>query len=340
MDLTKNLYFKNDVKWALFDSLINKNEDQTIFWLGEYYESGYKNETWQIIYVFYSCYYAKYYPNIKKNIDREYKKWLNNQDVKYLLKIIFYIFKLKNKDDEFYKLFMCKLVKKKKITDKTDKKTIKELESRTNIKMSKKHKDFIKNLTEKHIQNIWIHILLLDFEKCHKITKAYFEMSDKKIEDVIYPEVSYPKVQLFLEIYININEIKRKKKLIIVKKEAIEKYYLYNSNKKGTKTIDILKEKRVFQIPDGIMQFDCFRKKFTQEEMRIMYLEDWLYYCRNTPYWKEIFEKYKIIFDTNKEPIFENENIEDEFYKKYYLDPDEQPNYIHEKSNFTLKIKN
>lgn len=335
MDLTKNLYFKNDVKWALFDSLINKNEDQTIFWLGEYYESGYKNETWRIIYVFYSCYYAKYYPNVKKNIDNEYKKWLNKQDVKYLLKIVFHIFKLKNKDDEFYNLFMCKMIKKKKITKKTDKKTIKELESRTKIKIDKKYKEFVKNLDEKHIKNIWINILLLDFEKCKKITKAYFEMSNKKMEDIIYKEVSYPKVQLFLEIYINFNEIKRKKKLIIVKKEAIKKYNFYK--KKCTKTIDILKEKRVFQIPDSIMQFDCVRKKFTQEEMETMYLEDWLYYCRNTPYWMEIFEKYKITFDTNKEPIFENEKTEDDFYKKYNLEPDEQPFYIHEKSNFTLK---
>jgi len=335
MDLTKNLYFKNDVKWALFDSLKNKNEDQTIFWLGEYYESGYKNETWQIIYVFYSCYYAKYYPNVKKNIDNEYKKWLNKKEVKYLLKIVFHIFKLKNKDDEFYKLFMCKIIKKKKITNKTHKKTIKELELHTNTKIHKKYHELIKNLKEKHIQNIWINILLLDFEKCYKITKDYFEMSNKKIKDIIYKEVSFPKVQLFLEIYININGIKRKKKFIIVKKEAINKYNLYN--KKCTKTIDILKEKRVFKIPDGIIQFDCLRKRFTQEEMEIMYLDHWLYYCRKTPYWNEIFEKYKITFDTNKEPKFENEKMEDEFYEKYCLDPDEQPFYVHEKSNFTLK---
>jgi len=334
MDLTKNLYFVNDVKWALFDSLKNKNEDKTIFWLVEYYESGYKNETWQIIYVIYSCYYAKHYPNVKKNIDKEYKKWLNNQDVKYILKIVFYIFKLKNKDDEIYKLFMCKMIKKKYIMKKTDKKTIKELESCINAKIGKKYKEFVKNLKEKHIQNIWINILLLDFEKCYKLTKCYFEMSNKKIEDIIYKEVSFPKVQLFLEIYININEIKRRKKLIIVKKEAIKKYNLYN--KKCKKTVDILKEKRVFKIPDSIIQFDCLRKKFTKEEMQTMYLDNWLYYCRNTPYWKEIFEKYKITFDTNKEPIFENEKIEDNFYEKYYLDPDEQPIYVKEKSNFKL----
>ena len=46
MELTKNLYFKNDVKWALYYSLMNKKEDETIFWLCEYYESGYENESW------------------------------------------------------------------------------------------------------------------------------------------------------------------------------------------------------------------------------------------------------------------------------------------------------
>ena len=52
---------------------------------------------------------------------------------------------------------------------------------------------------------------------------------------------------------------------------------------------------------------------------------------------KKIYEKYNIIFNEEKEPIFENDDIEDEFCNKYYLDPDEQPEYVHEKSNFKLK---
>lgn len=338
MDLTKNLYFQNDVKWALFVSLLNKNEEQTIFWLCEYYESGYKNETWKLIYVFYNCYYSKYYVNFKKNIDRHYKKWLNNNKVEYILKIVFHMFKLKNKDDEFYKLFSSKVKKIEKLKTQIDDKIISELELRTNIRMKKKYKEFIKSLTENHIENIWAYIIVLDFEKCKKLTKVYFEIHDKKIENTVYPDVNSKKVQLFLEIYINNNEIKRKKKILVkLNNEVKNKYEEFLTIKKYTKTIDILKEKRVFQIPEDIMQFDCFRKKFTIEEMKIMYLEDWLYYCKNTPYWKEIFSKYKINFDENKEPVFENDTIEDEFCQQYYLDPDEQPIFVQKKSNFTLK---
>ena len=338
MDLTKNLYFKNDVKWALFASLLNKNEEQTIFWLCEYYERGYKSETWKLIYVIYYCYYSKYYVNFKKNIDRHYKKWLNNNKVDLILKIVFHMFKLKNKDKEFYKLFSSKVKKPKQIKTQISDKLVSELESRTNIRMKKKYKDYVNNLIGNHIQNIWTYINVLNFEKCKKITEAYFKMHDKKIEIAVYSEISSIKVQLFLEIYINNNEIKRKKKILVKLKNNIKnKYEDFSIIKKDTKTCDILKKQRVFQIPEDIMQFGCTRKKFTIEEMQKMYLDEWLYNCRNTPYWCEIFSKYKIIFDENKEPVFQNDKSEDEFYEKYYLDPDEQPLYVKEKSNFMIK---
>tara|TARA_Y100000816_G_scaffold222246_2_gene167250 strand:- start:872 stop:1885 length:1014 start_codon:yes stop_codon:yes gene_type:complete len=337
MDLTKNLYFKNDVKWALYYSMLNKNEDQTIFWLCEYYESGYENESWEIIFVYYCCYYAKYYPYIKKNIDKEYKKWLNNKNVEHLLKIVFLLFKKTKKDDTFYKLLTSKVKRPEEINTNIDENMIKSIESKTNLRMKKKYKDFIKSLKEKHIQNIWINIYVLDFEKSYKIAKAYFEILDEKIGN-INTNINFKKTRLFLEIYNKINNIKSKKCIMVKpKKEVMEKYNSYLNINKDTPTIDILKVKRVFKIPDGIIEFDCFRKKFSEEELRIIYLDEWMYHCRNTPYWKKIFEKYNITFDDEKEPMFENDDIEDEFCNKYYLDPDEQPTYVHEKSNFTLK---
>ena len=338
MDLTKHLYFRNDVKWALFVSLLHKNEEQTLFWLCEYYESGYKFETWKVIYVFYNSYYSKHYANFKKNIDKHYKKWLNNNNVEFILKIVFHMFKLKNKDEEFYKIFSSKVKKTKKIKTQISDKMVSELESRTKIRMKKKYKEYTNSLMENHIQNIWTYINGLDFEKCKKITEAYFEIHGKKIENIVYPEINSKKAQLFLEIYINNNGIKRKKKILVrLKKDVKNKYEKFSSNNKDTKTRNILKEQRIFQIPEYIMHFCCTRKQFTKEEMQKMYLEDWLYNCRNTPYWSEIFSKYKVSFDENKEPLFENDKSEDEFYEKYYLDPDEQPIYVRDKSNFMMK---
>ena len=58
---------------------------------------------------------------------------------------------------------------------------------------------------------------------------------------------------------------------------------------------------------------------------------NWEYNTRNTPYWKEIYEKNNITFN-NYKPQFLNDEEEEKFYEEYGLEPDEQSNEIHEKS--------
>jgi hypothetical protein len=70
-----------------------------------------------------------------------------------------------------------------------------------------------------------------------------------------------------------------------------------------------------------------------REVLLTMYRQDWLYYASFSPIWTERISKYKGSVDHEKKMIcFENEDIEDEFYEKYYYDPDEQPSHVQFKS--------
>ena len=84
--------------------------------------------------------------------------------------------------------------------------------------------------------------------------------------------------------------------------------------------------------------FDLKRKTQFIEEA---YLEHWLYYASFSPIWKERIETYGGIKNCeNKTVSFCNSELEEEFYKLYGYEPDEQTKETQEKSICILKNAN
>jgi len=70
-----------------------------------------------------------------------------------------------------------------------------------------------------------------------------------------------------------------------------------------------------------------------REELLTIYRQDWLYYASFSPIWAERIGQFNGTVDHEKKMIcFENEDIEDAFYEKYYYDPDEQSSDVQFKS--------
>ena len=70
-----------------------------------------------------------------------------------------------------------------------------------------------------------------------------------------------------------------------------------------------------------------------REELLTMYRQDWLYYASFSPIWEERIGQFNGTVDHEKKMVcFENDDIEDAFYEKYYYDPDEQPSHVQFKS--------
>ena len=66
--LSKHLYFVDELKWAFINAILRRNIKEAIFWITEFYESGYENETWKLIYVTYSSFYFKNYSYYLKSM--------------------------------------------------------------------------------------------------------------------------------------------------------------------------------------------------------------------------------------------------------------------------------
>ena len=58
----------------------------------------------------------------------------------------------------------------------------------------------------------------------------------------------------------------------------------------------------------------------------MIWRNDWLYHSYKTPIWKGRIDEYKGTIDhSSKKIIFEDEDLEEEFFNKYGYEPDEQP---------------
>jgi hypothetical protein len=60
-------------------------------------------------------------------------------------------------------------------------------------------------------------------------------------------------------------------------------------------------------------------------------LDDWFYYCVNTPYWQNILKKYPSFQtdDARHTTTFTSDDELEAFYDQYGAEPDEQPDEIH-----------
>lgn len=324
MEFSRNLYIADDVKWSIVDAVLNKRIKESIFWLNEYYSSGYENKTWETLFVIYSCFYYTNNSYYDKKIWSLYNKWLINKDFKIILEIVYRFYKMKKYDCIVLNIVLGNL-KCKNVNINVDKKTIEKIGLKTNNLYFK----LVKSLQAKHYKNIWF-FLMFNYEKSLEIIKKYYENSALTINN---SKICDKKIQVLMFIMKqNMKKIKRKNFKIKVKNELLE-YYTKLIKKKEVESYKILELSRSYKIPEAIGCFNLERFNYSEEELENMYFYKWMYYANMCPYWNCIFNKWCIEFDEqNKEPIFMNEELEEKFYEIYNLEPDEQKRETHLKS--------
>ncbi len=126
------------------------------------------------------------------------------------------------------------------------------------------------------------------------------------------------------------------KRLIIKKYNEIQYGSYFKDTNNNSKIIpyNVLKYKREYGINEMIGCFlNTTHKPINKNDIL---LNNWEYYCNFSPIWKERFIKYKCIFK-DKNPIFMNDDLLDDFYELYGYEPDEQSRETQLKS--TKKIK-
>ena len=114
-------------------------------------------------------------------------------------------------------------------------------------------------------------------------------------------------------------------------------YFKNTNNNSKNIPYKVLKSKREYSINPNIGCFlNTIYKKNRIFDKNDILLNNWEYYCNFSPIWKERFIKYKCIFK-NKTPIFSNNDLLEDFYKKYGYEPDEQNKETQLKSTKEIK---
>lgn len=147
-------------------------------------------------------------------------------------------------------------------------------------------------------------------------------------------QIEYVMKQSYNDIEKALGNLWRDKDMVVGKeKEALLFFGLIMDEillefEKSNKT---LKNKRLYSISDNISS--CFKLDRNNVNLNKIFWYNWEYYAYKSPIWKKRFDKYDINIDDNKKIIkFNNEEEEEDFYRKFDYKPDEQSKETQEKS--------
>ncbi len=327
---TRYLYEKDEVKLSLIMCVLNKNEEEAIFWAYEMYYSGFQTE---LVSVFWSLYYDFYYtlnPSFEKYLQTKLKNnlVLTIDSVNCISMIVNnFMIRPHNMD-----VFILKQLVNICDFDKAD---IQDYIIENNFEVM--CNELLNVLRTKDYMMLASYILT-DVKEGHvddvfKIIIEYFVTDkglkiDKKYLAIDYEKYQFDKRVLILSrimYYFTLANNKKMGKNIYVHVEP-EDVVLYetiytNANLPPRKILPCAK---IYAI-DSYNYLSLFDLKRETQDIKTAYYYDWLYYASFSPLWNSRILKYNGVIDQkNKKIVFDDDDDIDEFYDDYGYEPDEQ----------------
>jgi hypothetical protein len=315
MIFTRYLYNKDEIQLTFMECLLKQEDiEECYYWFYEYYQSGYEEESWQLLYkIYYDFYYLKN-PKMINKINKKHEAWKLSNDIKLVLWVVKNLFRF-NKN---YTIFLLRTYYKDR-----------NLESVKSLEMAIKEKN--KNA-----------VVFYLYKSCPiEVKKSLEAKSLVKIYE------NYDITHQLLAIIIKGFKIYSKKKCyykMVVEKDLLK---MLKSNEKETEVRKTLTKRRLYKISHNI---GCFNLDRYKVDLMDVFRYHWEYYAYKCPIWRKRFDKYKInVSDAKKLIYFEDEdekaNEYDEFYDEYNYEPDEQKKEIQdigeiEKSSIKTWINN
>jgi hypothetical protein len=339
--LTRYLYELSEVKGNLILALLNKDNNEALFWAFEYYYSGYPCETTNFIIQIYYDFYYVLNPTFEKYMFIQLKKvTLENEyeELALFIKLIIdnLIFRPYTLDTFMLRNMGLQFEVDFDEIEDVNKEIISLLMDHDNygymstlLMQSDKYTDVkeLENLYSEVIDTMGSHI---------KINKNVKMKETNALLGKCYKDDFVLKRTIILAKIINYYSIKESKKMhrsIYLEnniEKQIEELYVYK-----TKYPTTLKEDANYATNKndfiGIFQLERFKEE--NKNYREKYLKNWEYYAYDAPYWGNLFALYEGDKDeTQKKVIFEDEENENEFYEDIDYFPDESSKEIQEKS--------
>lgn len=300
MIFTRYLYEKSRVEYSLFVALLNRDEDQALFWTYELYFSGFRRETFVLLWKYYFLLYAPFYVRFEKYLRNITKEWLYKQDdhtiigsfvVNMVIKepCVDFYFMYYMSDICSYPRFILPFLERMKQLDAYDLMSL-YVEFIETYPPLEKREPVVERICD--VLNSTMNLLLFDYElKCMAIVSRMLS-------------------HLFLRDPNNHIDSK-----MFIRLEPYDiKEYLQRSIVIGKSWKTPAKKCVYTQLIAPNME--C---------VNIYQLQDWRYLSWQSPVWSRRMLSFGGELDEeNKRIIFENDDKEEKFHNMYDLEPDEQ----------------
>jgi len=312
---TRYLYEKQEVEIALLLALMEKKIEESLFWAYELYYSGFQMELFEyFIYIYYN-FYATLNPAFGIYLVIKYNEY--------------FIEKKEVMEDRFISMTIHNFITRPFNVDVFALKQ-KEFKVETSTKSLEKVLD---TNDYKEITDFILQLKDISVEVIEKVSSNFNNSSRKHLD--IYKKynlnyiIDWKTMLLFIVMhsYSLSNSLKMGKNIyVIVKEDDSYQTLMATPTYKTLSTLSLLNINR--------SSFLClFPLKREKEDIVNAYLNHWLFYASFCPLWELRIEYYGGKRNIEKKCItFEEEDLEEEFYNAYNLEPDEQPKEIQQKS--------
>ena len=344
--LTRYLYIKEEVVAALLLALLDKREDCALFWAYELYYSGFQNETFAFLWSIYYDFYATLNPTFEQFFLSTHKEWIKSNDPCALGNIIVNLCIRPFTTD----VFMLRHVVEQFVvsTSSSDSSSLSDLKEDNDNSISHKIADWLAEHNYECLAqfilvecNVGTDLLAIVEESCSYfswnglgITKSKILTRFKKMSTHCPRESRKIVLAIIMQFYaMQSSCVKPKNIYLTMEPDDCEKYKtLMDLSPSLSPCRNILSRACAFNInvSEHLGLFGFVRDAATINCYRVK----WLYYASLSPYWLAAITKIGGgIQDNSLHKItFDDSTKEENFYEQYWLDPDEQPLEVQQKS--------
>ena len=359
---TRYLYVKDEVEISLLVSILNKSDD-SLFWAYELYYSGFKSELFDMIWKIYYDFFSTLNPTFESYLLKKHKEVLENttskdNDTKDSDRIISSIiqsllFRPFN-TDVFFMRNICSNFEVDIIYHNGLDKLTNIEELFYNMKEWIATNDYrsisqwILNNNKNSINNIDVYSTCLDIfeENGLQLTKGKllkdFKLLLKSINNINnIININVVLLAKIMSLFSKKHQLKKGKSIYInVEPEDIIPYEtIIGSNE--LPHYRVLEKVYICGI-DDLKHLSLFKLKRHKYNLKERYWDKWLYYASFSPLWSQRIKQHNGTIDmANQKVIFLDDDLMEEFYGLYGLEPDEQKQCVQNKSVMNIeKIHN
>ena len=341
--LSRYLYFCDEVVLTLIDCLLEKRSlKEALFWLGEYYFTGFHKECWLLVWTIYFDFYALLNPRFSKKMSKLSKQEDTIDNLLYIIKNLFHM-------RASYHVFMFRVKKYKfPLVVYPNKTRYKWLNYFNNLTLL--DKNLIISIKKRTIANVTYYLHQYTTDDYFDVIRQYFKVIEKSEiqENTEFPN-SLKKNYILYYMLSHFNVLTPIQRQIYIRVTPKEKKQSHTTNEdtiEGAGRYKVLKSKRIFPISKSIGCFNLCREAVYIANRRMLsiqhiYWYHWLYFASFTPLWKNRLREYKAELIKETCSIeFPTDDLLETFYDTYGLEPDEQSKENQEMSILTIPDDN